>query len=77
MKSTGYEVDIRTCDKNNLIDLESIDIDESKSVTEKIVDFINQVQNPCAFKVGDIAVKTKFDGEISFEQVIVNMLNLG
>ena len=78
MKSIEYEnIDIKTCDKASLVDLESIYIDESKSVIDKIADFINQVNNPFAFKVGDIAVKTNFGGKVSFDKAIVNLLNMG
>ena len=78
MKSIEYEnIDIKTCDKASLIDLESIYIDKNKSVTDKFVDFINQVNNPFAFKVGDIAVKTNFGGEIPFDKVLKNLLNMG
>ena len=68
-------VDVRTVDRNTLVDLNTVEIDMSKPVEERRKDFIRQVKNPYCFKVGDVAVKVSFteDGS-SFEERFQNML---
>lgn len=53
-------VDIRTVDKNTLVDLKDVYIDTTLPVEERIRSFIEQVKNPYVFKVGDVAVKVVY-----------------
>ena len=50
------EVDVSSCDINSLMDLREINIDTTKPVTQRIESFIEQVQDPNLFKVGDIVM---------------------
>ena len=46
------------------VDLRNISIDTSKSVVERVKDFLEQVGDPYLFKVGDITVKVRYgDGK--------------
>ncbi len=69
------DTDIRTVDKNQLVDLNSVVIDESKPVEERILSFIQQIRNPYCFRVGDVVVKLvyKEDGP-TFQQNLEDML---
>lgn len=72
------EVDIRTVERKDLIDLNSVIIDTERSVNERIEDFIQQIKNPYCFKVGDVAVKVvyKENGptfQESFEEMLMTM----
>lgn len=69
------EVDIRTVDKSQLVDLNSVVIDESKPVEERILSFIEQVRNPYCFRVGDVAVKVVYKEQgPTFQQNFEDML---
>lgn len=70
MRST----DVRSVDKNSLVDLNSVSIDQSLPVAERVTDFIRQIQNPYCFRVGDVAVKVvyKTNGP-SFQQNIEDL----
>lgn len=57
------KADIRTCNKDELVDITTIEIDKSKPPAERIMDFIEKVKNPYLFKVGDVAVKLQFSQE--------------
>lgn len=69
------KVDIRNVDKDALVDLRSVQIDASKPVQERLQSFLQQIQNPYCFRIGDIAVKVNYksDGP-SFQQYFENIL---
>ena len=69
------KVDIRTCNRDELVDIKTIQIDKTKSNIERINDFIEAVKNPYLFKVGDVVVKLNFaeDGE-SFQKKMENIV---
>ncbi len=69
------DVDIRTVDKNQLVDLNSVEIDESKPIEERILSFVQQIRNPYCFRVGDIAVKVVYKEQgPTFQQNFEDML---
>ena len=43
------QVDIRTVDKSALIDLNSVKIDESLPIPERVASFVSQIGNPLLF----------------------------
>lgn len=53
-------VDIRMVDKDQLVDLNSVRIDESQPVSSRIASFVEQIGNPYCFRIGDVAVKVKY-----------------
>ena len=69
------QVDIRTVDKSALVDLNSVTIDESLPIPERVASFVHQIGNPYCFRVGDVAVKVvyKADGP-SFQQNMEDIL---
>lgn len=68
-------VDIRSIDKSSLVDLNSVHIDDSQPVQERIMSFLSQIQNPYCFRVGDVVVKVNYkaDGP-SFQQNFEDLL---
>lgn len=70
-------VDIKNVDKSSLVDLTSIHIDESKPVQERVLSFLQQIQNPYCFRIGDVAVKINYksDGP-SFQQNFEDLLRI-
>lgn len=73
--TTLKSVDIRSVDKSSLVDLNSVHIDESKPVQERVLSFLQQIQNPYCFRIGDVAVKVNYksDGP-SFQQNFEDLL---
>ena len=68
-------VDIRSVDKSSLVDLNSVHIDESKPVQERVLSFLQQIQNPYCFRIGDVAVKVNYkSGGPSFQQNFEDLL---
>ena len=55
------KIDIKTVNKENLVDIESINIDTDLSYEEKLEQYIEQVKNPFFIKVGNFIVKQIFE----------------
>lgn len=74
------KISIKECDKEQLTDLSSIEIDREKSKQERMLDYLRQVKNPYYFRVGDVAVRLVFDeGGRSFQQCMEELVqaNIG
>lgn len=73
--NTLKSVDIRSVDKSSLVDLNSVHIDESKPVQERVLSFLQQIKNPYCFCIGDVAVKVNYkSGGPSFQQNFEDLL---
>ena len=69
------DVGIRTVNRNELVDLNTVVIDENQSVEERLESFIEQIKNPYCFRVGDIAVKVVYkENGPTFQQNFEEML---
>lgn len=64
-------VDPRTADRDSLVDIRSIHIDESLPKEGRIEEYIRQVKNPYCVRVGEIIVKNiyKTDG-VTLEECV-------
>ena len=68
------------CNKDDLVNLDSIVIDSSKPLPERMLDFLYQIKNPYLFKVGDIAVKVVYSKtDVTLQQQMESLVqaNLG
>ena len=54
-------IDIRTVDKNTLVDINNIKVDQNLSPAERIKEFIRQIKNPYCYKCKDLIIKIKFE----------------
>ena len=53
-------INIRTVDKSSLVDLNTVKIDDTQPIPERIHSFLQQIKNPYCFRIGDIAVKVNY-----------------
>lgn len=61
--------DIMAIDREELVDIRQIEIDEKKPIEERVRDYIEQVGNPYIVKVGEYVVQFKYmDCKKSMEQ---------
>ena len=68
-------VDVRTVDRDSLVDIRDVVIDRSLPKQERIRSFLQQIKNPYVFKVGDVVVKTVFaDTDRTFEDCLESYL---
>ena len=71
MKST----DIRTVDKNSLVDLNDVVVNEALPISERLADFVSQIRNPYCFRIGEVAVKVVYKSEgPTFQQNMEDLL---
>ena len=74
------QISIKECDKEQLVDLSSVEIDGARSKQERMTDYLRQVKNPYYFKVGDVAVRLVFDESArSFQECMEELVqaNIG
>lgn len=57
---TLKNLDLRTVDKTELIDIRDISINEQLPKEERIADFIRQIRNPYLCRCGNIVVQSVF-----------------
>lgn len=53
-------VDVRTVDRDTLVDINDVVIDRTLPKEERIRSFVKQIKNPYCFKCGNIVIKTSF-----------------
>lgn len=56
-------VDVRTVDRDALVDVTRIHIGEGLTKEERMKEFVRQVKNPYCFRVGDVVVKNVYSGD--------------
>ncbi len=56
-------VDVRTVDRDSLVDVTQIHIDEGLTKEERLREFVRQVKNPYCFRVGDVVVKNVYSSD--------------
>lgn len=62
-------VDIRTVDPATLEDIQKANVDLTKPLRERMLDFIKQIKNPYCFRYGDMVIKISHaDTKISMEE---------
>jgi len=66
-------IDVEHMNKENLVDVENIKIDESDTQAKRFTDIIHQIKNPYCFKSGGIVVKVRYAStEKTISQSIMN-----
>lgn len=63
-------VDVRTVDKDSLVDISTVEIDTSLPPVERIVDYIRQIKNPYCYLDNGMVVKVSFAGKRSMEKAL-------
>ena len=58
--SAMRSVNIQDVDRTSLVDLNSVTIDESLPVPERVASFLEQIKNPYLFKVGNTIVRVSY-----------------
>ena len=62
------DTDIRTVDRESLVDIGDVKIDTKLPREERFRDFLRQVKNPYCYRCGNVVVKVSFaDTEATFE----------
>lgn len=63
-------------DKNNLIEIENISINQNLSAKERIKEFLENTENPYFLRCGNYIVKTSFsDNDIEINDCVYRYIN--
>ncbi len=68
------QVDIRTVDSKELIDIESVKIRTDLPDAERVIDFIEQIKNPYCYLYHGMIVKVSFSGKRRLEDCLKDCL---
>lgn len=60
-------VDVRTVDREALVDINDVVIDAKRPKQERIASFLEQIKNPYCYKCGNMVVKVGFSEESTLE----------
>jgi len=62
-------VDIRTVDRDTLVDIRDVVINPELSKEERLIDFVQQIKNPYCYKYGKATIKIgHVDTEVTLEE---------
>ena len=70
------EMNINEIDKDKISDISEINISRRKSSKQRILDFLNEIENPYFFKVADTIVQIGFsdDSNLTADDCLFNVL---
>ena len=70
------EMNINEIDKDKISDISEINISRRKSSKQRILDFLNEIENPYFFKVADTVVQIGFsdDSNLTADDCLFNVL---
>ncbi|GLB31575.1 hypothetical protein LAD12857_34980 [Lacrimispora amygdalina] len=54
------DVDIRTVERNTLVDINDVNIDKKLPREQRLKDYVRQIGNPYCYKCGEAIVKISF-----------------
>lgn len=68
-------VDVRTVDRESLMDIRKVQMNKNLPKSEQFVDFLKQVKNPYCYRCGKVVVKVSFsDTGITLEDRLEHYL---
>ena len=76
--SAMRSVNIQDVDRTSVVDINSVTIDESLPVPERVASFLEQIKNPYCFRIGNVAVKVVYNDEgPTFQQNLIDLIKMG
>ena len=70
------EVDIRTVDRKDLVDIQDVTINENLPIPERVMDYIRQIKNPYCYLSHGTVVKIRFEGSKTLEECLKDCINM-
>ena len=70
------QVDIRTVDRDSLVDIRDVHLDTSLPREQRFLDFLRQIHNPYCYRCGKMIVKVSFaDTDVTLEERLEHYLS--
>ena len=64
------EVDIRSIDRDKLVEIKTVNVKTELPDKERMADFIEQIGNPYCYLCNGMVIKTRFAGKQSLEDCL-------
>jgi hypothetical protein len=68
------QIDIRTADPSELVEIENVKISPELSQEDRVLDYIRQIRNPYCYLYHGIVVKVSFAGKRKMEDCLKDCL---
>ena len=68
------EVDIKTVEREDLVDISTVKVDTSLPIRERISDYIKQIKNPYCYLDHGVVVKISFSGNKDLEECLKSIV---
>jgi len=66
-------VDIRTVDRDTLVDIRDVKINPNLTKEERLIDFVRQIKNPYCYRYGKTVIKISHsDTQVTLEERLEN-----
>lgn len=70
------QVDIRTVDRDSLVDIREVEVDQALPLEQRFAEFLRQVKNPYCFRCGKAVVQVCFaDTDVTLEDRLEHYLS--
>lgn len=76
MLSEMASVDIRDMDQENLVDIDTVNINQDLPVKERVQDYIRQIKNPYCYISHGVIVKIGFSGTRTLEECLGSCISM-
>lgn len=70
------EVDVRTVDRDALVDVDDVHIQGDLPQEERVADYIRQIKNPYCYLSHGMVVKISFTGKCTLEECLGRCISL-
>lgn len=70
------EIDVRTVDRNTLVDIRDVVIRKELPREDRMIDYVRQVKNPYCYLDHGVVVKLSFKGTRSLEDCLVSCVDM-
>lgn len=70
------EIDIRTVDKNTLVDVEDVQVRMDLPKEERIAEYLRQIKNPYCYLFHGMIIKISFAGKDTLERCLERCMSI-
>lgn len=70
------EIDIRTVDKNTLVDVEDVQVRMDLPKEERIAEYLRQIKNPYCYLSHGMIIKISFAGKDTLERCLERCMSI-
>lgn len=69
------KVDIKEISISNLPNIKDFEVDTSKNISNRFIEYLQFVKNPYVFRVDGFGVKIEFAGDTPFKEALIRCFN--